>query len=60
MIPTKKMKAVPSEIPKKRILPSPMPIVEMSEITTTACSAECSTSNSLSHSILLSLKTLQK
>ena len=51
-MPTKKMKAVPSEMPKNRIFHSPMPIVEMSEITPTACRAECSTSRSLSHSIL--------
>lgn len=59
-MPTKKMKAVPSEIPKKRIFPSPIPIVEMSETTTTACKAECSTNNSLSHSIPSTVETVAK
>ena len=53
-IPVKKMKAVPREIPKKRIFPSMIPTVEMSEITTTACRAECSSRRSLSQSMMCS------
>ena len=54
------MKAWDSEFRKKRIFPSTIASVDMTEITTTACKAECSTSNSLSHSILSTVETVAK
>ncbi len=43
MIPAKKTNVTPSDMPQMRIFPSPRPIADINDSTTTACMAECST-----------------
>lgn len=56
MMPAKNTNVTPNEMPQTCIFPNPNPIAEISESTTTACKAECSTnklySQSNVHSIL--------